>query len=224
VASDPSLLERIRNKAKQRSAESLGLAQLYAELDAIHEQSRQLEERETNVKRSMLAIVRGESADDLSRHDVYRWDTEVHAAIKRRQSLHEDELLAESETGRRILELRQERENLLDTVWLATSSTQIRTLWTQLGELLDDEQTQLRKRSQRHRVAATYPSTQNRRTNANKGQHWPLEEERLARLRLPRSQLPRRAGTRRTDPRRRPEPVPTACRTSLRRLPIRRGR
>jgi hypothetical protein len=118
---------------------------LYAELDDIHEESRQLEERETNVKRSMLAIVRGENADDLSRHDVYRWDTEVNAAIKRRQSLHEDELLAESETGRRILELRQERENLLDTVWLATSSTQIRTLWTQLGELLDDEQTQLQR-------------------------------------------------------------------------------
>lgn len=74
-------------------------------------------------------------------------------AIKRRQGLHEDELLAESETGRRILELRQERENLLDTVWLATSSTQIRTLWTQLGELLDDEQTRLQ------RDALTIPPT-----------------------------------------------------------------
>ena len=52
------------------------------------------------------------------------------AAIGKRQTLHEEELLAGHELGRQVLRLRAERENLLDVVWLATSPTQVRELWT----------------------------------------------------------------------------------------------
>jgi hypothetical protein len=144
-AEDPTLLERVKTQAKQRSIESLGLAAMQAELDRIEQQSQELDKREHEVKRSMLALVRGEPKENISLHDVYRWDTEVGAAIRRRQTIHEDELLAENEVGRKILSLRVERENLLDTIWLATSPSQVRTLWTKVGELLKDEQTQLQR-------------------------------------------------------------------------------
>jgi hypothetical protein len=53
--------------------------------------------------------------------------------------------LAEHELGRRIAALRQERERLIDTVWLATSSAAIRELWAKVGQLLEDEPTQLER-------------------------------------------------------------------------------
>ena len=53
--------------------------------------------------------------------------------------------MAESDVGRRIVTLRRERENLLDTIWLATSPVQLKTLWSKLAELLGDEQTQLQR-------------------------------------------------------------------------------
>ena len=93
----------------------------------------------------MLAHVRGIPVDDLDDYSAYRHDREVDNAVARRQAVHEDELLAETETGLRILKLRQEKDNLLDTVWLATSSKQIKELWSKVAELLDDDQTQLQR-------------------------------------------------------------------------------
>ena len=54
-----------------------------------------------------------------------------------------DELLAESDRGQQILRLREEKENLLDTVWLATSSTQVRELWAKVTELIGVKPTKL---------------------------------------------------------------------------------
>ena len=64
-------------------------------------------------------------------------------AIERRQQVHEDELLGESELGQRILHLRREKEELIDVVWLATSPKEVKELWAKVTELLGDDQTQL---------------------------------------------------------------------------------
>ena len=63
--------------------------------------------------------------------------------IQTRQRLHEKDLLAAEPLGRRILELRLEQENLLDTVWLATSEAQIKQLWSQVNEMLRSATDQL---------------------------------------------------------------------------------
>lgn len=44
-----------------------------------------------------------------------------------------------------MIKLRLEKENLLDTVFLATSPIQIRTLWRQVSDFLGDELSQLQK-------------------------------------------------------------------------------
>ncbi|MCE9553851.1 MAG: hypothetical protein K8T91_10825 [Planctomycetes bacterium] len=90
----------------------------------------------------MLARVRGVPASSIGAH-VYHCQTEIENAIKRRQDVHEDELLAECEPGQKILALRKERDELLDTVWLATSGKDIRSLWQKVGDLLGDQITQL---------------------------------------------------------------------------------
>jgi hypothetical protein len=69
----------------------------------------------------------------------------VSNAITKRQAVHEDELLAEDQLGQRVLRLRSAKENLLDVVWLATSSSQVRQLWTRVGVLLGEEPTELER-------------------------------------------------------------------------------
>jgi hypothetical protein len=61
----------------------------------------------------------------------------VEDAVDSRAKALEADILAESDLGRRVLSLREEKENLLDTVWLATSSTQIKQLWEQVNSLLE---------------------------------------------------------------------------------------
>ena len=65
--------------------------------------------------------------------------------LDRRKVVHEGELLRESDLGREILRLRREKENLLDTVWLASSTSQLKTLWQNVATLLGDEATQLER-------------------------------------------------------------------------------
>jgi K+-sensing histidine kinase KdpD len=68
---------------------------------------------------------------------------EVEQAVSRRQATHEEELLAQSEPGQKILQLQTEKENLLDTVWLATSPAHVRQLWSKVAELLGNAPTRL---------------------------------------------------------------------------------
>ena len=145
TADDPNFFERIERDARKQALESLGLAEYQTELDGIERQKETLEKREKQLHKAMVAKVRGVDPDDLDGYYLYRHDSEVDNAVKRRKAVHEDGLLAESELGQQVLRLRQEKDELLDVVWLATSGTEIRQLWRKVAELLGDEQTQLQK-------------------------------------------------------------------------------
>ncbi len=145
TAGDPNFFERIERDARQRALESLGLAEYQTELDQLEQQKAALEKREKQLGKAMLAKIRGVEPDDLDDYFSYRHDSEVDNAVKRRKAVHEDELLAESELGQQVLRFRREKENVLDTVWLAASTRQIKELWGKVAELLDDDQTQLQK-------------------------------------------------------------------------------
>jgi hypothetical protein len=145
TAGDPNFFERIERDARQRALGSLGLADHQAELDEIERQRKTQEKHEERLHKAMLAKIRGVEPDDLDDYFSYRHDSEVDNAVKRRKAVHEDELLAESELGQQVLTLRQERDELQDVVWLATSGTEIRQLWQKVIALLGDEQTQLQK-------------------------------------------------------------------------------
>jgi hypothetical protein len=143
-ASEPTLLDRIRERARQRALQSLGLAAMQAEVDAIVEEKQELERRERQTHRAMLATVRRVPVEAVEDY-FHCSQLEISNAIQRRQTIHEDELLAEDPLGQQILHLRQEKDNLLDTIWLASSPQQIKELWKKVVDLLGDEQTALQK-------------------------------------------------------------------------------
>ena len=155
AAEEPNLLDRVKRDARARAMQSLNVAELQADVDGIEQQEETLDKRKGLLHRTMLARVRRVPLETIDQHYTpTHYNNEVENAVKSRQAIHEDELLAECEVGRRVLTLRQERESLLDVVWLSSSPVQIRELWAKVSDLLGDEQTQL------HRDALTIPPVQ----------------------------------------------------------------
>lgn len=150
AAEGPGYMQEITVDAKQQAYKSLGLAEMNDELDELEQTRKELDKKVGEVVRKQLAIVRGKQVEDVeavhmhhSRHSYLMH--EVENAVKARQKLIEKELLERDETGRRILKLRHEKEELLDTVWLATSSSQIKELWGTVAAILNQEPTELQK-------------------------------------------------------------------------------
>lgn len=150
-AQHPSLFDRVRREAHAEALRSLGLVEGYAELEAIRTAETDLERRKSQVQRVMIATLRGVPLDEVDTYLHIRYGTdlplpsEVAEAISRRQAAHQDTLLSEDPVGREITRLEAEREALLDTVWLACSTAQIKTLWSKVGALLGDEPTTLER-------------------------------------------------------------------------------
>jgi hypothetical protein len=142
---DPNLEERIEHDARQQALDSMGLADLQAELDEIDRQAETNAERKQQIGKHMLAIVRRVPVEQVRDYLAYQHVPEVDRAIERRQAIYTDQLLARTPLGERIKRLRLEKENLLDTVWLATSSASIKSLWEKVGALLGDPATPLER-------------------------------------------------------------------------------
>ena len=146
AAEEPNLLDRVKRDARERAMQSLNVAELQADVDAIEQQEETLDKRKGLLHRTMLARVRRVPLETIDQHYApSHYNNEVENAVKSRQVIHEDELLAACEIGQRILVLRRERESLLDVIWLSTSPVQIREIWSKMSELLGDEQTQLHR-------------------------------------------------------------------------------
>jgi hypothetical protein len=146
TAASPSLMDRVKREAKQRAIQSLGLAALQSDLDAVASERATLDKREQHSQREMLAQVRGDAVADLENNRCgFHEQREIQNVINRRSTVHEEELLSQDEIGREVLRLQHEKENLLDTVWIATSPAHIRQLWIKVNELLGDEPTHLER-------------------------------------------------------------------------------
>jgi hypothetical protein len=145
TAGEPGLMERVKHEARGRALQSLGLAGSQQELDKIAARRAELDRRDTQIRKEMLAAVRGVSVDDLDCYTRVHDHPEIKAAIAKRQVVHEEELLAGHELGRQVLKLRAERENLLNVIWLATSPGQVRQLWQKVAELLGEEPTHIER-------------------------------------------------------------------------------
>jgi hypothetical protein len=157
TVASPGLMDRVKREARQRAVQSLGLVTLQADIDAVVADRKALDQREQRAERAMLAQVRGVASgylDDF--HYGYHEQREVENVVSRRAAIHAEELLAEDEIGREVLRLQQEKENLLDTVWNATSPAHITQLWCKLNDLLDDAPTHLERRA-----LASEPENQN---------------------------------------------------------------
>ncbi|MEK6233592.1 MAG: hypothetical protein N2C14_02685 [Planctomycetales bacterium] len=143
---NPGVFEQVRIDSQHRALASLELDDLQRQLDETLAQEKRLAQARVRVERAMLARIRGVPEEELaSANNTYGVRQEIETAVRKRREGLEDELLSESEIGRQVLNLRTEKDNLIDSIWLATSPSCVKELWSKVAALLDEPQTQLER-------------------------------------------------------------------------------
>ena len=141
---EPGLMPTIEAEAKQRAYKALGILEHMEKIQEIDDNFRQLRKQREELSSLMknIALKNQFIQCDQEYHIEYRFN----ALVEKYTARCEQELLSASPFGTEILSLRAEKEALLDTVWLATSSVQIRELWTRVSSVIGDESTELQQR------------------------------------------------------------------------------
>lgn len=153
---DPHFRRRVSEEAERMAWESLSLDELRSHCQQIKAEIERLEEQRRDAWAEMLATVQGVPLGEV--RTQFCEPHEVRAAVRSRRALHERELLEKEPLGQRILRLEREKEELLDTVWLATSPAQIKELWSKFAEVLQWEPPDLQKEALAIPAASDQPS------------------------------------------------------------------
>lgn len=145
ISDSSGVLREVEQKAVEEAKRSLGLSELIERMDELSDRRKQLDERLAAVDAAMRKRLGApESSSYYHAVGLPHW---IQAKIDDRAKVHRTPLLQASEFGRELLRLEREKEELLDTVWLSTSSKQIKRLWAEVAELLNIEQTDLQKKA-----------------------------------------------------------------------------
>ncbi|MDF1816323.1 MAG: hypothetical protein P1V20_29255 [Verrucomicrobiales bacterium] len=141
-ATDPDLFKKTKERSRTQLLKDLNLTSEYDKLVSLDEQIGKLNTELTQIAEKLYIAIKG----DPMMWGSYNLD-KVTEAIESKTTLFEDDYLGETELGSEIVRLRKEKENLLDTIWLATTNRQIKELWTQTTDLLGEEPTLLQKQA-----------------------------------------------------------------------------
>lgn len=126
--------------AKLAATVELGV---HSDIESIRAMEQKIEKLETDAKKLLLQVIEKISGKQLNPYyaQMDRVDSELKPHIER--CMHE--LLATDPRGQEVIKLESEREQLLDTIWLATSSRQVRDMWAQVLKLLGEDCSEFQK-------------------------------------------------------------------------------
>lgn len=134
MSDSSGVLNDVEEEALKEAQRSLGLTELIERMDELDDRKKELNEQLVAVDVEMRRKL-GVSEARSYHHGggLPHW---IQAKINDRAKVHRTPLLLGSQLGRNLLKLEREKEELLDTVWLSTSSKQIKQLWAEVAELL----------------------------------------------------------------------------------------
>jgi len=144
VGQKPTYLADVRREARAKAMAHLGVSEIDERLTEINHTERMLRVEYCELERKRTAILTGQPIEFVASCHYYTEET-ADKTIRIAIEVSEREILSAEPAGRKILILRDELELLLDTVWISTSSKQIRELWKSVAELVEDEPTTLQQ-------------------------------------------------------------------------------
>ena len=139
---DPAFLETASKRACEAAIQTLGGTKLAAELETLNRDRDRLKDAVAVIERELEALAEGKPRKPYVHYADSNWSR----AVAHQQDVELQRILSQAPLGQRILKLRSEQESLLDTVWLSTSTVQIRELWKNVTDLLSDELSELQKK------------------------------------------------------------------------------
>lgn len=145
-ASEPvHVWKELARQAKQMALDDMKITEALLESKRLKEQVEELNRSERQVWARILAIFRGVQVEKIDLPSSFPY--EVEREIERRKELFLKQLRSQHPKGQQIQSLENEKEELLDTVWLATSTSQIKELWSQIVDGLQFEVTPLQQKA-----------------------------------------------------------------------------
>lgn len=141
----PNYLDSVEREAREEAIRSLGIEKYREKLAHIQSRIEKLEKERDEVKAMEVVAVTGCSQQEATAHPGHRYYCPVEKVITQAKGIAIRTIMASDSLGQTILALRDEQEELLDTVWLSTSSKQIRELWVNVTELINDQPTVLQQ-------------------------------------------------------------------------------
>ena len=117
VGSNPTFKLNLEEAARERAIDSLGIRELMTRHEELKLQIDSLLSENSDV----IESIERQLNTSYKKSGEYSSETRIESAIKQMQAVAEKVILSESEFGQKILKLRREKEELLDTVWLATA-------------------------------------------------------------------------------------------------------
>jgi hypothetical protein len=145
LTDNPQFMNKLTESAEKRAWKSLGIDEQMRSVRRLEDEERAARDKCEATYEAMHAKLLGKSSKETSARGFYTCQELCKQLIAKRRELHEEDLLAGSKLGREILMLRTERDNMLDTVCLATSGQQIKVLWEKVMMMLGDKQTDLQR-------------------------------------------------------------------------------
>lgn len=145
-ASEPAhVWKEMERQAERMAQEDLKLTDVLQELNGVKEQIEELERHQRRVWAQTLAIVRGVEVDKIDLPSSFPY--EVGCEIAKRKRLFLEQLQLKHPKGQEIQSLENEKEELLDSVWQATSTSQIKEHWKQVVKGLQTGMTPLQQKA-----------------------------------------------------------------------------
>lgn len=139
---DPTFMETALQRAREAAIQTLGGTKLAAELETLNRDREKLKAAVATIERELEALAEGKPRKPY----VHYTDSDWSRVVAHQQDIELQRILSQAPLGQRILKLRAEQESLLDTVWLSTSTVQIRELWQSVTDMLSDELSELQKK------------------------------------------------------------------------------
>jgi hypothetical protein len=124
---------RLEAKAKTMAIKQLGLGAVYARLRACEMQMEMLKAKVSALVNELLAKVDPESVDS------YNARAHLDSAIGGQTCVHAERLRAKTSWGQEIARLRAERDGVKTALLLATTSKEVKGLWTRVSAIIGDD-------------------------------------------------------------------------------------
>jgi hypothetical protein len=139
---DPTFRHKMKEQARIHAIKELGITDQWKRSMDLKAQIESL--RET---RDLLNIEMERTIKPFDKADVCGYDAEnrIKRIIDQRMCEIQETLASETPLGKEIKRLEKEQEEMLDTVWLATSPKEIVNLWNRVVTMLQQPLTDLQR-------------------------------------------------------------------------------
>lgn len=140
---DPGFSERLEKQANEDAQTALGIRKLLERDEQIRTEQTGLEEESAELRRQIVAVATNAPLESLQSKNCSRWDWE--RVLDKRAAVEQQRLMEASPLGRKMLALQKEQDELVDTIFLATSAKEVKLLWQRVTELLSAKDTPLQE-------------------------------------------------------------------------------